>query len=137
MTLPAGGVLLDSSVIIAAERQQIDLGAKTAGRLDLSFLSAVTASELLHGVHRATTAQRQIQRATFVERVLEAFPVLEVDLSVARTHAKLWADLEGAGTRIGPHDLWIAATALANSLAIATHNVEEFTRVPGLLIEAW
>lgn len=137
MSAVGSGVLLDSSVLIAAEKQAFDLGAKTAGRLDLCFVSAVTASELLHGVHRATLPNRQIQRSAFVERVLAAFPILDIDLAVARTHAKLWSDLEVTGTPIGPHDLWIAATALANSLAIATHNVEEFTRIHGLVVETW
>jgi predicted nucleic acid-binding protein len=47
------GILLDSSIIIAAKRCTIELGAVTAGRLDLTYLSVITASELLHGVHRA------------------------------------------------------------------------------------
>jgi predicted nucleic acid-binding protein len=47
------GILLDSSIIIAAERRTIELAAVTAGRLDLTHLSVITASELLHGVHRA------------------------------------------------------------------------------------
>jgi len=39
-----------------------------------SFLSVTTASELLHGVHRATTASVRARRSAFVERVLERFP---------------------------------------------------------------
>lgn len=35
---------------------------------------------------------------------------------------------------IGPHDLWIAATALTHSLGVVTKNVAEFARVPGLRI---
>jgi tRNA(fMet)-specific endonuclease VapC len=38
------------------------------------------------------------------------------------------------GQVIGAHDLWIAATALAHGLGIATGNTEEFERVPGLRV---
>ncbi len=130
------GVLLDSSIVIAAERRRVDLGSVTAGRLDLTFLSAVTASELLHGVHRADSPRRQLARSAFVEAVLAAFPVLEIDLATARVHAKVWADLQASGSLIAAHDLWIAATALAHSLTLMTANAREFARVPGLALEA-
>lgn len=39
--------------------------------------------------------------------------------------------------RIGPHDLWLAAAALAHGLTLATGNLREFDRVPGLDVEAW
>ncbi len=129
------GILLDSSIIIAAERRHLDLGAATAGRLDLTYLSVITASELLHGVHRADTSRRHLTRSAFVEAVLAAFPVLELDVTTARVHAKLWADLEATGGMIGAHDLWIAATALAHSLVIMSANAREFVRVPGLSLE--
>jgi hypothetical protein len=38
---------------------------------------------------------------------------------------------------IGPNDLQIAAIARANGLTLVTHNVAEFGRVPGLLVEDW
>lgn len=131
------GILLDTSVIIAAERHHLELGAVTAGRLDTCFLSAVTASELLHGVHRAQTSDRRAKRSAFVEGVLSAFPILELDLAAARVHAQLWADFQQSGTLIGAHDLWIAACAMANHVRLATRNVDEFRRVPGLDVEAW
>jgi tRNA(fMet)-specific endonuclease VapC len=37
-----------------------------------------------------------------------------------------------AGTPIGPYDLLIAAQALRVGAALATANVSEFARVPGL-----
>lgn len=62
------GTLIDSSVLIAVERGHLNLEDLLAGRMDEDFaVSAVTASELLHGVHRANTpAQRSIREA-FVE----------------------------------------------------------------------
>lgn len=132
------GVLIDTSVLIAHERGTLALSARLAGReREPAFLSVVTASELLHGVHRAMDAAIRNRRAAFVESVLAQLPVLLIDLSVARAHARLWADLAHAGTPVGAHDLWLAATCQAHGLAIATANVREFRRVPGLVVEDW
>ena len=38
---------------------------------------------------------------------------------------------------VGPRDLLIAATALADGMTVVTHNVKEFGRIPTLLLEDW
>ncbi len=132
------GVLIDSSVLIAHERGRASLEDRLAGREDEEFfLSAVTASELLHGVHRAGDSNVRSRRAAFVEAVLERFPLLSVDLATARAHARIWAELTSQGRLIGPHDLWLAATCLAHGLTMITGNAREFARVPGLDVETW
>ena len=132
------GVLIDASVLIHAERRTGDLPAFLAGREDEPFfLSVITASELLHGVHRAGDRTRRARRSAFVEAVLDAFPLLPVDLPTARMHAELWADLAASGRVIGAHDLWLAAAALAHGLTMVTASVREFARVPGLELAEW
>ncbi len=132
------GVLIDSSVWIGAERAASGLPRHILGREDEeAFLSVITASELLHGVHRAAAARVRARRLAFVEAVLSALPILPIDAAVARTHAALWADLAGRGRMIGVHDSWLAATCLAHGLRLATGNLREFRRVPGLDIEEW
>ena len=132
------GYLIDSSVFIAWERGRItdDEFAHRAGDEEL-MLSAITASELLHGVHRADSAQRRGRREEFVERILGSLDVLPADLQVARIHSRVWADLRSRGETIGAHDLWIAATALAHGLRLATRNPREFSRVDGMTFETW
>lgn len=131
-------VLIDASVLIEHERGRIDLTTRLAGRAaEEFFLSVVTASELLHGVHRAAGPGIGARRSAFVEAILERFPLLAIDLATARAHARLWADLASAGSLIGPHDLWLAAACLAHGLSIATANRREFARVPGLSVEDW
>lgn len=63
--------------------------------------------------------------------------MLPIDLGIARVHAELAASVRAAGTPVGPHDLWLAATAVANGLTLATTNVRELGRVPGLAVEDW
>ena len=132
------GVLIDASILIEAERRRLDIERHVARHgEDEAFLSVITASELLHGVHRATDPDIRARRAAFVEAVLERFPLLAVDLACARAHARLWAELRQSGAIIGPHDLWLAGTCVAHGLTIVTGNVREFARVPGLDIEVW
>lgn len=132
------GVLIDTSVLIEHERSRVDLRQRIAGREEESFyLSVISASELLHGVHRARDSGTRARRSAFVEGVLGAFPLLPVEIATARIHAQLWAELAQGGRSIGAHDLWIAAAALAHGLSLVTANVRELGRVPGLRVEDW
>jgi tRNA(fMet)-specific endonuclease VapC len=97
----------------------------------------VTASELLHGVHRATTAEQRTKREAYVESILATMPLLPFDLLVARVHAQLDADLAAKGGHLGAHDLQIAATALAYGESLATRDEKSFPKVPGLTVERW
>jgi tRNA(fMet)-specific endonuclease VapC len=131
------GKVIDSSVLIAAERRQLDLRAALADHRDETFaISAVTASELLHGVHRIKAAKCAATEA-FVEGLLQHLPVLPFDLVAARVHARLWAELLGKGRLVGERDLLIAATALAHGCAVVTRDERSFPRIPGLTVERW
>ena len=85
----------------------------------------------MHGVHRASAANL-LKRQTFVEKVLLQIPTLSFDLSCARIHSSLWAELEIKGFRIGLHDMMIAATCIQYRHSLATLNEREFRRVNGL-----
>jgi predicted nucleic acid-binding protein len=131
------GKVIDSSVLIAAERGQLDLRTALADHSDETFsISAVTASELLHGVHRVAAAKRATTEA-FVEGLLQNLPVLPFDLIAARVHARLWATLLSKGRAVGERDLLIAATALAHGSAVVTRDERSFPRIPGLEVVRW
>jgi predicted nucleic acid-binding protein len=127
-------VLIDTSILVAAERNGLppdrDLDPEEA------TISVITASELLHGAHRAPDERVRNRRAAFVEGLLSAVDPLPATAAVARSHARLWADLERRGAMIGSHDLWIAASAVTHGMGVATVNVAEFERVPGLVVLA-
>lgn len=125
-------LLIDTSVLIDAERRERSL-SQTLGEDDRA-ISVITASELLHGVHRAATSTARTRRAAFVEQLLSAVEAMPVTMAVARIHAEIWTELKADGNLIGAHDLWIAATALSQGMAVATVNVRDFGRVPGLTV---
>ena len=132
------GALIDASVLIAAERGQLDLERLLDDHADEDFaLSAITASELLHGVHRADSDARRGRRETYVEALLAAFPVIPFDLASARLHARLQARVAAGGVTLGAHDLLIAATALAKDLDVVTRDERSFPRISELSLIRW
>jgi len=139
------GSVLDTTVFIDLERAARATAASDSaefvgwslagalGRDEEVGISAVTASELLHGVHRASR-QYRARREVFVEAVLGVVPVLPFDLLAARAHARLWAELAAVGLDVGAHDRMVAATAVSVGWRVATSNIRHFDRVPGLEI---
>ncbi|HMJ01591.1 MAG TPA: PIN domain-containing protein [Conexibacter sp.] len=127
-------VLIDTSVLVDVERSREPLEREASG--EDRAISVVTASELLHGVHRARDATTRMRRHAFVEHVLSSIQPVPITIHVARAHAEIWARLEAQGALIAAHDLWIAATALAHGMRVATVNVRHFERVPGLDVVA-
>ena len=131
-------VLIDTSILIENERGRLDLARWVEADDRRSFfISVITASELLHGVHRAMDAGVRARRSAWVEAILGRFPILPLDVPAARVHAALWAELAVRGELIGAHDMWLAASCIAQGLAIATANVRELARVPGLEVQRW
>ena len=129
------GLILDTSILIADERGKFDMpGFLRHASTPQPIITAITASELLHGVERALDPARRARRQQHVEQILASIFVLSFELDQARYHARLWADLERRGQMIGPHDLQIAAAALALGYDLATLNTGEFKRVAGLRV---
>jgi len=130
------GVILDSSEIIALERNRGIVENLVAGREDEPFgISVVTVAELLHGVERADTNTRKIRRQAFVEKVIEMIPVFPFDSCIARIYAKIWASLVQRGFTVGSHDLIIAATAISLDYTVITANRRDFEKIEGLRLE--
>jgi tRNA(fMet)-specific endonuclease VapC len=127
------GVILDTSVLVAAERGEFDFERFVAGeRIDDARIAAVTASELLQGVERGRPGAARQKREDFVESVLERIPVEPFTLDTARIHARLWAAASSRG--VGAHDLIIAATASERGFSVATLNERDFRRIEGVTL---
>lgn len=100
---------------------------------ELAVCSIVIAG-LLYGAQRsARPSQNLAERHTF----LSPLASLPFDDRAVDEHARLRNDLERVGQRIGPHDMLIAAIALANNLVLVAHNIGEFSRIASLRTEDW
>jgi tRNA(fMet)-specific endonuclease VapC len=129
------GLIVDTSVFIEIERRDLSLAVLAPFIQQESQLgiASLTASELLVGVYLGA-AQLQAARSEFVEDVFSSLPIYEFDLTSARVHAAIWAEMRRARLRIPRNDLVIAATALSRDLGILTHNMKDFDLVPGLRV---
>ena len=130
-------VLLDTNACIEAIRPKGNVAVRrrlaAEGEGDVAVCSIVRA-ELILGVHKSRNPAESLQR---VEKFLRVFPSLPFDDAAADRAGELIAVLEQRGLRIGMNDMLIAAIALAHGLTVVTHNIGEFSRIPGLRIEDW
>ena len=97
-------------------------------------LCSVVKAELYFGARKS---ERQAENLRLVDRFFSVFSSFPFDDSCAETYGAIRTELERGGTPIGPNDLLIAATAIANELILVTHNTSEFKRVVGLHLEDW
>ncbi|MCW3489791.1 type II toxin-antitoxin system tRNA(fMet)-specific endonuclease VapC [Dethiobacter alkaliphilus] len=100
---------------------------------DIKIASMVKA-ELLYGAHRSQRSKENIEK---VEQFLLPFEIVPFGNNAAEQYSKIRSALERAGTPIGPNDLIISATALANNGVLVTNNEKEFNRISDLIIENW
>ena len=131
------GTLIDTSVLIAIERGELDLATVREDEEEELAIAAITASELLHGVHRLRGAVARTRAERFVEHLLDAIPVISFDLDIARIHARIDAELSAAGAAVGDADLMIAATAVWLDYRIATRDLRSFPKIKGLSLARW
>jgi tRNA(fMet)-specific endonuclease VapC len=100
---------------------------------DIAVCSVVK-GELFYGAKKSSkVAANLASQQTFLSK----FVSLPFDDQAADIYSDIRAQLEKAGTIIGPNDLLIAAITLAHSLILVTHNTKEFNRVPALRLEDW
>jgi predicted nucleic acid-binding protein len=133
------GLILDSSVAIAAERRGDTVQALLERAIDAAgdqqaALSTIAVVELVHGIHRADTAERRARRELFVEELLAAVSVHPLTTDMAWLAGKLDAELQSRGIVIPFADLLIGATALHLAYSVLTVNPRHFRQVPGLSV---
>lgn len=133
------GLVLDSSVVISAERkgrtvrQILEQLRAVHGETDLG-LSVVTVAELMHGAYRAQTDVQQMRRLSFIEELCRDVPVYPVTLEIARIAGRIQGQLEARGIRCAFEDLIIGVTALSLNYSVATFNLRHFQNIPGLQV---
>jgi tRNA(fMet)-specific endonuclease VapC len=127
-------VLLETSVLVAFERGVLR-PQDAVQRGDSLAVSAITAAELLVAAELAPAERAEAKRRE-IDDVLALHDIVDYDLSVARVHALLMAQVRRDGQPRGALDLAIAATAVASRrVLITTDSKAKFTDLPGLDVE--
>ena len=130
------GLILDSSVLIAAEREKRPvsqlLASLEADHAETQFLlSSITVMELEHGWHRANTPEAAAKRRRYLDQVLAIIPVEPFTREMGVLAAKIDADSRKVSRVIATADLLITATALHHAYAVGTRNIRHFPDDPG------
>ena len=125
--------LLDTNVIaeILRGNHEVILRLKLHEPQDCA-ISSVVAAELYYGALRSKQVERNLEAIDSLP-----FRVLSFSYDDAVHAAQIREQLASRGTPIGPYDCLIAAQARARNLVLVTHNLREFSRVDGLLLEDW
>ncbi len=97
-------------------------------------LCSVVKAELYYGAAKSAKPEKNFEK---INQFAVRFVSLPFDDLAAEAYGRIRAQLERAGTLIGPNDLMIAATGVSNAITIVTHNTREFSRVEGLMLEDW
>ncbi|WP_437676270.1 type II toxin-antitoxin system VapC family toxin [Sorangium sp. So ce131] len=128
--------LLDTNTVIGVLRaRNIGLLARYAAipRASICTCSIVKA-ELFYG---ALKSAKPAQNRAAQEAFLRGLASFNFDDLAVEHYARIRSEIEHDGKPIGCMDLLIAPIALANQVVLVTHNLREFSRVRGLLLEDW
>jgi tRNA(fMet)-specific endonuclease VapC len=129
------GYLLDTNACIAWLKGNAGVVDRvTAVGCDRLSLCAPVRAELWFG---ACKSARVAENQARLRDLFQLLPSLPFDDGAAEQCGEIRAALGRRGQPIGPYDVQIAAIALHRGLIVVTHNVGEFSRVPGLATEVW
>jgi tRNA(fMet)-specific endonuclease VapC len=128
----ANGMLLDTSVVIAHLRRQLNIMTLTSPSEPL-FLPLIALGELYKGAEKSPRSEHNRK---IVDDFLQIAVLLYPDITTAKIYARIAADLESKGQIIPENDIWIAGVALECDMPLATRDVH-FQRVAGLTVIQW
>ncbi|MCP9809563.1 type II toxin-antitoxin system VapC family toxin [Cyanobium sp. HWJ4-Hawea] len=127
--------LLDTNICIyVIKRRPAQMLERFNSHSGHMAISAITLSELLHGVEKSAVPDRNLG---VVENFCGRLEVLPYGGKACLHFGQIRAGLEHQGLPIGVNDLHIAAHARSEGLTLVSNNLREFQRVEGLLLENW
>lgn len=127
--------LLDTNILLYAFKGEGKCRAHIASAPPQTLaLSSITVFEIEFGLAKSTKPEPLRE---FLGGFQKRSQLLNLDQPAAAQAGQLRAHLARLGLPIGPYDLLIAGTALANDMTLVTRNIREFERVPGLRVENW
>jgi len=133
------GLILDSSAVIAAERrgetpsQFVSKVINVASDQEAA-LSSIGLTELVHGIYRATSPERQARRKWFIDELCSGLIVYPYTQETALLASRIDGEQTAKGAVIPFTDLLIGATALSLDFGVLTSNVRHFQMIPGLTV---
>ena len=136
-------ILVDTNVVSEPLRRAPELRVAEwldAQALETLYLSAITVAELRFGVRSLPTGRRRNRLHEDLEgQVLPMFAgrVLAFDLPASQAYADLMTKARSEGRTIPVSDGYIAATAAANGMMVATRDTAPFEAAGLKTIDPW
>ncbi|MBP3709040.1 MAG: DUF4411 family protein [Treponema sp.] len=127
---------LDTNVIIDSIRgnfPKVEAHFQNTDSFEIVIPSVVIAELEFGAQHSGNYERRKNQYLEFIA----PYKIIPFARKEAVAYGAIRQQLATASNIIGPNDMLIAATALANNATVVTHNIDEFSRVQGLLVEDW
>ena len=133
------GVVLDSSIVITAERRKLPVAQlieaiQTAhGEIEIS-LSPLSVAELVHGIYRAKKPDASQRRRAYIEELTDLVPIHPVTKQTGWQVGRIQGQEAAKGNVLPFSDLMIAAAAIEQGYALLTENLRHFHKIPGLKV---
>lgn len=127
--------LLDTNIVFyVMKKRPIEVMGIFNQNANRMAISAITFSELQHGAEKSARVQENLNA---IEEFASLIEILPYTARASMHYGNIRTGLEKNGQTIGVNDLHIAAHARSEGLVLVTNNMNEFVRVPGLLLENW
>ena len=133
------GLILDSSIVIAAERRGdtvekfIEQVLAAVGDQDAA-LSSIGLTELVHGIYRAQTPEIRARRKAFIEELIRDLAIYPYTTETALLAGRIDGEQRAQGVSIPFGDLLIGATAISLGFSLLTINLRHYRLIPGLTV---
>ena len=127
-----GDFLLDTNILIAFfnNDQRVVSNIKNA---DVIYIPSIVVGELYFGAYKSVQVDKNILK---IEQILGTMVVRPVEADTAKIFGEIKSSLKKKGTPIPENDIWIAATAIQNSLPLVTRD-KHFDNIESLQLISW
>ena len=98
------------------------------------YISSIVIAELEYGAAKSKWGERARKNMEIFSYSFNIIPFTPQDAVIS---GEIRAYLEKQGIPIGLYDVMIAAQGISRNFTVITHNVKEFSRVPGITLEDW
>ena len=133
------GLVLDSSVLIQAERVELPVSAllellRKQHSVTEIVISAISVVEMEHGIDRANSPRQTAKRRNYVDTIFQAIPTEPFTHEIGQIAARIDAEARKNSNIIPFADLLIGATALHFGYGLAIRNERHFRMIPNLRV---
>jgi tRNA(fMet)-specific endonuclease VapC len=129
---------LDTNAVtdLMRNNRQIRTRVSQLSANDRTCIGPVVRGEILHGIARQSPGKRRTELEQQAQDVFATISCEAMLPEVADAYARIKLAQQQLGLSLDENDLWIAAHATALAATVVTRD-QDFSQVPGLLMEDW